>query len=525
MFGTQDLIGLRRRALRRPTPPRAFLCIGAALLVLLACAPVASAADSIYWGNENSPISHAALDGSGGADLAITGSSAGNFEGEAIDPATETIYWTDWSTDQVAMAPLAGGTATPLKTAGATIQTPEGIAIDPAAGKVYWASEHGGPENKGAISYANLDGSGGAGDLNVTGAQINSPWGIAIDLADGRIYWGDGGTNLISYANLDGSGGGVLTTTGAPIENPEGIAIDQATGKIYWANESGASIAYANLDGSGGGVLKTTGAVVAGPTGLAIDLAAGRIYWADEGTKGTVASAALDGSGGGATLKTTGATTDSVLGLLALLKAPSVATAATVTGATAPGSTLACAVAWAADAPEAQLYRAPRSVAYSWLKNGVPIAGAAGSTLLAAEPGGYACRSTATNAAGSSVSTSAALAVAAPPPPPPPLVVGKGSVRAIKVVFNHHRGTAVIVARVSGPGTLNLAGAGIVKRTADATGAGKVKLTVRAKGAAARKLLRSGRAKVKATITFRPTLGAAAVAHRQLTLRRDPKGA
>src|SRR3954451_16863935 len=69
-----------------------------------------------------------------------------------------------------------------------------------------------------------------------------------------RIYWGNGATDTISYANLDGSGGGgELNLSGATPSEPRGVAIDSTTGRIYWANQENATISYANLDGSGGG--------------------------------------------------------------------------------------------------------------------------------------------------------------------------------------------------------------------------------------------------------------------------------
>src|SRR5690348_5485219 len=69
-----------------------------------------------------------------------------------------------------------------------------------------------------------------------------------------RVYWGNGDNNTISYANLDGSGGGgELNLAGATPSGPRGVAIDTAAGRIYWANQGNNTISYANLDGSGGG--------------------------------------------------------------------------------------------------------------------------------------------------------------------------------------------------------------------------------------------------------------------------------
>src|SRR3954451_17803425 len=110
------------------------------------------------------------------------------------------------------------------------------------ADRIYWGN--GGNDT---ISYANLDGSGGGGQLNLSGATPSGPRGVVIDAAAGRIYWANQGNNTISYANLDGSGHGAqLNISGTPPSNPLGLAIDPAAWRIYWANDNN-TISYANL--------------------------------------------------------------------------------------------------------------------------------------------------------------------------------------------------------------------------------------------------------------------------------------
>ena len=90
------------------------------------------------------------------------------------------------------------------------------------------------------ISYANLDGSGG-GDLDITGATIAGPHGLAIDPTDGpygTLYWpnhdmeGEMGSS-ISRVRLNGTGtGGVgedLPITNATLDEPRGMMIDPVT--------------------------------------------------------------------------------------------------------------------------------------------------------------------------------------------------------------------------------------------------------------------------------------------------------
>jgi len=215
--------------------------------------------------------------------------------------AVDRIYWSGLGNDKISFANLDGsGGGGDLYTGAATVSEPLGLAIDVAAGRIYWTND-GAPH----ISFAYLDGSGG-GDLNTSGATTNPLAGIAVWPAGGRVYWGNS-PDKVSFANLDGSGGGDLNTTGATTNRPSGVAIDPAAGKIYWSNDAANKISFANLDGSGsGGDLNTGVATVSNPLGVAIDTAAGKIFWANDGAA-KISFANLDGSGGG-DLDTTGTT-------------------------------------------------------------------------------------------------------------------------------------------------------------------------------------------------------------------------
>jgi len=215
-----------------------------------------------------------------------------------VTPAlgADQIFWTDNSSVSypISYANLDGsGGGGQLNITGATFENASGMALDPATNKVYWANS-----NNGTISYANLDGSGGGGELNITGATAADPTGLAIDPATNRVYWANPAYETIAYANLDGSGGGYLATTGATMQYPNGVAVDPANNKIYWANTNGNTIGYANLDGSGGGgQLDISGATPDYPEAVAVDVASNQIYWTNEG--GTISYASLNGGNGG----------------------------------------------------------------------------------------------------------------------------------------------------------------------------------------------------------------------------------
>lgn len=235
--------------------------------------------------------------------------------------AADRIYWSNYDGNSIAWANLdGGGGGGTVNATGATVAGPMGLTIDPSRGLVYWVNWKG--DTGTTISYAHLDGSGG-GDLAITGATIDGPHGLAIDPTAGpygTLYWPNHAANKISWAELDGSGGGSggdLTVTNATVDEPRGMMIDPVAGRLYWSNFAagiGTTISYANLDGSGDGDLIDVGPLGEGPEGTAIAPASRRIYWSDFGQKHLIQYANLDGTGV-AELATTGATTKGVHGV------------------------------------------------------------------------------------------------------------------------------------------------------------------------------------------------------------------
>ena len=194
-----------------------------------------------------------------------------------------------------------------------------------AAENIYWDNYSSDPDS---ASFAAINGIGG-GPLNLTGATLSSPEGIAYDSVTNRFFIGSsepsGPQGQIIFVNADGSGAGVFTAPGAVFEEPEGITINPATRTIYWINatgggEAGGSIGWANLDGSGGGLLNTTGATVDSPyRGIAIDPVSGKLYWSNSGTEiNTISFANANNTGGGGTLNLSGAPApEEITGLVA----------------------------------------------------------------------------------------------------------------------------------------------------------------------------------------------------------------
>jgi DNA-binding beta-propeller fold protein YncE len=472
----------------------------AIVLLSLALCASASAADSVYWANyTGGKISFASLAGGVGGDLDITGASAEEANGLALDPASGRAYWITPGTSApvIYFANLSGGGGGEISTAGAPTGFPIGLAVDPAAGRAYWSGG-------GTIDYANLNGSGG-GILDTTGGSLEEPLGIAVDPAAGRIYWANEG-GAISFANLSGGGGGDIPTTGATTEEPSGIAVDSATGIVYWSNYAGNKISFAHLNGSGGGDLSTGSATVDHPFGVALDPQAGRIYWANE-VGNSISYASLDGSGG--TDLDTGAADLEAPAFPAVLKAPSPASAPKASGGPRPGATLSCeAGTWVPDLREAAFYRGPTSTSVQWLRGGQPLAEATGTSFHAVGVGSYSCQSIAANQAGSSTQASAPVAI----------------FRIGKAKLDKRKGTATLPVKVPGTGTVTLSGKSIVRRkrtrSGPSTSTGVVKLLVKARGKAAKTLSATGKLRVKVTVKFTPKGGNAASQKMLLVLKK-----
>jgi len=481
-----------------------------AALACLAIAPSAEAADSIYWttGSGPNPVSFARLDGSGGGILTTPGVTGLGPEGVAIDAAAGRLYWAnDGGANPISFARLDGSGGANLTTVGATPGNPIGATLDPTAGRIYWAN-NGGPN---PVSFARLDGSGG-GNLPSSGATVNGPEGVAIDPAAGRIYWANDnpGPNPISFARLDGSGGGFLPITGATASHPEGVAIDSAAGRIYWANNGGANpISYARLDGSGGANLPTAGATPNNPQGVALDPAAGRIYWANTTGPNPISYAALDGSGGG-NLHVSG-TAPGQPTFPALLESPKPTQPPLISGRPAPGSKLTCSAGdWASDLFASQLYRAPQSFAFGWTRNATAVAAATTDAITAGKVGTYRCQVAASNQAGSGSQASAALAV---------FKVGK--VKRMKLAVKVPAAGKVRV--LDAPRKSRAIGAVArrsLKPSSASGGPGTVKVKLRLRGSARKGLAKSGHLRVKASVSFTPTGGAASIQTATLRLRK-----
>ncbi len=260
--------------------------------------------------------------------------SAGNADQDGADAnslrvtstGTPRLYWADNLTSKIQSGIQVGCSVDDLVIG---LSNPRLIAVNLTTGKIYWADAA-----AGQIWRANLNGSG----LEVIVTGLLNPSGIALDLSAGQLYWTEYGnsfstknsTDKIQRSDLDGNNKEVVLTSVGKM--PYGIALDLSAGKMYWADTTDGIIQRADLDGENvetilTGLSQAADVVLAGsklyasahgsgtivranldgsapvniisgqgePIGLAFDAVDNRLYWADGGTD-SIRSSDPDGS-------------------------------------------------------------------------------------------------------------------------------------------------------------------------------------------------------------------------------------
>ncbi len=194
----------------------------------------------IYWTDSGTnKIQRANMDGSNVEDV-ITGLSSPY--GISLDTVGQKIYWTNTSNCKIQRANFDGTNIEDLITNYG--EYPYDIGLDLFEGKMYW--------NYGTAIYrANLDGT----DMELpAGSSYGNTTSIDLDVTSGKIYLTVAELPYTVYygylqrVDMDGSNHENLYYA----ENfcPYGIALDIPGGKMYWAEDVNNKIQRANLDGS-----------------------------------------------------------------------------------------------------------------------------------------------------------------------------------------------------------------------------------------------------------------------------------
>uniref|UniRef100_UPI00227AF889 Calx-beta domain-containing protein n=1 Tax=Algoriphagus sp. PAP.12 TaxID=2996678 RepID=UPI00227AF889 len=213
-------------------------------------------ASRIYWAN-NSSIQSAKLDGSD-IQTVLTGS----YTGVHIDNINQKIYFH-----------LNGGNIFKADLDGSNVETiisgaqASGIALDLANNKIYWSQFY-----LDKIRRANLDGTNVEDVLTTS----NNPSGVFVDNFNGKLYWGKYNSDVFSRSNLDGSN---IEDVISGLNQPWAVHVDALNSKMYFTDRS--QLRRADLNGSNIESLSTTGT----PQGLDLDLEAGKVYYGGSGIR------------------------------------------------------------------------------------------------------------------------------------------------------------------------------------------------------------------------------------------------
>ncbi len=113
------------------------------------------------------------------------------------------------------------------------------------------------------------------------------------------------------------------------------------------------------------------------------------------------------------------------------------------------------------------------------------------------------------------------VACGGPPPVPIAAPAPSNKIGFGKLKLDKAKGTATLVVKLPGAGSLTASGKGLKKVLRSATAAGQLKLPIKATGKAKKQLARTGSAKLKLSLKFTPTGGAAATTTKQITLKEN----
>ncbi len=227
--------------------------------------------------------------------------------GIAIDQRTRIAYWTDEAQANIIKGTISETTFSALDTLVDYPNPPtpppngiNGIALDPTNHMMYFAYTVGNkiqrvdyniPTPFGPIPPASIQ------DL----ATITQPFGVALDLVRGKLYYtsnslGPTNTGTLSRSNLDGTSPEVLITqsVASPQRFMHDVKVDAKNGFVYWVftEANGLATIYkadiANVSGTVTPLINNTAGEI---RGIEIDVQADKLWWVSRGIVGSIAPA------------------------------------------------------------------------------------------------------------------------------------------------------------------------------------------------------------------------------------------
>jgi sugar lactone lactonase YvrE len=207
-------------------------------------------------------------------------SPGSNIRGIAVDVANNRFFWADNGADRLLRANFDGSSSMILHTVTGGSSFPADVRIDLEHQIFCWCDQL-----RNRIQRSTLDGVSVA-DV-IANAAPTGPYFMDLDVAAGKIYWGDFDDGAIYRANLDGSGREILLTGN---NKTRGIGVDPIGSRLYWINRDDKKVHRCPLSAFVNGTIPLTHPAVETvytgldtPHGLALDIPAQKLYWADTG--------------------------------------------------------------------------------------------------------------------------------------------------------------------------------------------------------------------------------------------------
>lgn len=258
-----------------------FRAIAFLVLAAFSCAQ----AGGIYWTDRGaSQLKRMGFNGSNLTVITVSGavtSPGSNIRGIAFDGVSNRLFWADNGADRLLRAGRDGSASAILYTISGGGSFPADVRLDLGNQLLYWCDQQ-----RNRIQRSTLEG-GSVTDV-ITTAAPTGPYFMDLDVAAGKIYWGDFDGGFIYRANLDGSARETLLSGN---NRTRGVRVDPRERMLYWVNRDDKKIHRCALSAFEGGTIPLTHPAVQTlytnldtPHGLVLDIPARKLYWADTGS-------------------------------------------------------------------------------------------------------------------------------------------------------------------------------------------------------------------------------------------------
>jgi hypothetical protein len=243
---------------------------------LLAFVSVKTRAGGLFWsdrfsGNQN--IRACNFDGTNLRNIRSVGS--GDPRGVVVDTAAGRVYFLTRSGGVLQSVDFANANYVQHITG---LTAPADLRLDSANRVLYWCEESAGLIRKVVLPPPSTV----PGTLTPQSvfSGLSNPYYLDLEVAGGRLYWGQNGTSIFSGPLGGGTPDPAIYSSG--LEN-RGVCVDPPRGMLYWAERGNRVIRRRPI--AGGAVLDVYPGLDT-PHGLVLDLPAGKMYWVDTGTNG-----------------------------------------------------------------------------------------------------------------------------------------------------------------------------------------------------------------------------------------------